>query len=151
MNKSKVTDIIRINAKALLLLLLSLIMSNSILAIEPDSIWYDSITNVRTHLQRPDTLTPYTCSLHFFGKNKNGSSKAPGLQALIEDLSINALVLGWDHFVTDREWARITNATLRQNLSGGWVWDNDSFSGNQFAHPYHGSMFYNTAREHGLS
>ena len=151
MNKSKVTDIIRINAKALLLLLLSLIMSNSILAIEPDSIWYDSITNVRTHLQRPDTLTPYTCSLHFCGKNKNGSSKAPGLQALIEDLSINALVLGWDHFVTDREWARITNATLRQNLSGGWVWDNDSFSGNQFAHPYHGSMFYNTAREHGLS
>ena len=38
MNKSKVTDIIRINAKALFLLLLSLIMSNSILAIEPDSI-----------------------------------------------------------------------------------------------------------------
>lgn len=119
--------------------------------VQPDSVWYDSITGTRIHLQRPDTLAPYTCSLHFFGKHANGSPKAPALQALVEDIGINALVFSWDHFVTDRDWARVTNATLRQNLTGGWVWDNDSFSGNQFAHPYHGGMFYNAARKHGLS
>lgn len=134
-----------------LLLMLLLMTCSELQAIEPDSIWYDSITGIRTHLQRPDTLTPYTCSLHFFGKKPDGTAKSPGLQSLVEDLSINALVLSWDHFVTDREWARITDKTIEQNLTGGWVWDNDSFSGNQFAHPYHGSMFYNAAREHGLS
>ena len=126
-------------------------MSTMVHAVEPDSIWHDSITGIRTHLQHPDTLTPYTCSLHFFGKHPDGSPKQPALQAMIENIGINALVFSWDHFVTDRAWARVTNATLRQNLTGGWVWDNDSFSGNQFAHPYHGSMFYNAAREHGLS
>ena len=119
--------------------------------IQPDSVWNDSITNIRTHLQRPDTLTPYSCALHFFGKKPNGAPKLPGLQALVEDIGINALVLGWDHFVTDRDWARVTNASLRQNLTESWVWDNDSFSGNQFSHPFHGSMFYNAAREHGNS
>ena len=118
---------------------------------EPDSVWIDSITGIYTHIQRPDTLTPYTCALHFFGKNSNGAPKHPGVQALIEDIGINALVFSWNHFVTDRDWARVTNATLHENFTEGWVWDNDSFSGNQFSHPYHGSMFYNAAREHGLS
>lgn len=120
-------------------------------ATENDSIWHDSITGTRMHLQRVEALTPYHCSLHFFGQKPDGSPKSPALQALVEDIGINALVFSWDHFVTDREWARVTNSTLHQNLNGGWVWDNDSFSGNQFSHPYHGSMFYNAAREHGLS
>ena len=69
----------------------------------------------------------------------------------IEVARPDSLVFSWNHFVTDRDWARVTSTTLHRNLSGGWVWDNDSFSGNQFSHPYHGSMFYNAAREHGLS
>lgn len=117
----------------------------------PDSVWYDSITGTRTHLQRTDTLTPHTCSLHFFGKKPDGTPKAPALQALVEDLSINALVLGWDYYVQHREWARVSRHVIKRNITGGWVWDSDSFSGNQFAHPYHGGMFYNAAREHGLS
>ena len=28
--------------------------------------------------------------------------------------------------MTDRDWARVTSTTLHRNLSGGWVWDNDS-------------------------
>lgn len=120
-------------------------------AVVNDSIWHDSITGTRIHLQKHDTLTPYTCPLHFFGKKPNGGPRNPALQALAEDLAINALVFSWDHFITDREWARVNSHSLRTNLTDGWVWDNDSFSGNQFSHPYHGSMFYNAAREHGLS
>lgn len=119
--------------------------------VEPDSIWYDSITGTRTHLQRTDTLMPHSCALHFFGKKPDGTAKLPGLQALVEDLSINALVLGWDYYVQDRVWARVSRHVIEDNLTGSWVWDNDSFSGNQFAHPFHGSMFYNAARQHGLS
>ena len=117
----------------------------------PDSIWYDSITGVRTHLQIADTLYKDNCPLHIFGKNTDGTPKLPALQALVEDLGVNALVFGWDRFVTRREWANVTGRVLHDNITGGWVWDSDSFSGNQFAHPYHGGMFYNSAREHGLS
>lgn len=31
------------------------------------------------------------------------------------------------------------------------MWDNDQFSTNQFAHPYHGSLYFNSARTHGLN
>lgn len=117
----------------------------------PDSVWQDSITGIRTHLQHVDSLAPYKCPLHLFGKKADGTPKQPALQAMIENIGINALVLGWDHYVQHREWTEITNKVLERNLTGAWVWDNDSFSGNQFAHPYHGSMFYNAAREHGLS
>lgn len=116
-----------------------------------DSVWYDSITGIRTHLQKVDSITPYTCPIHLFGRDADSTPTAPALQALVEDIGINALVFSWDHFVTDRNWARINSHTVHKNLTGGWVWDNDSFSGNQFSHPYHGGMFYNAAREHGLS
>ena len=139
------------NLLVLLYILCCICPLHAIEVARPDSIWHDSITGIRTHLQRPDSLTPYSCSLHFFGKKANGTPQTPGLQAFIEDMGINALVFSWNHFVTDRDWARVTSTTLHRNLSGGWVWDNDSFSGNQFSHPYHGSMFYNAAREHGLS
>lgn len=119
--------------------------------VEPDSVWYDSITGIRTHLQRTDTLTPHSCALHFFGKKPDGTAKLPGLQALVEDLSINGLLLSYDYYVQHRVWARVSRHVIKDNLTHGWVWDNDSFSGNQFAHPFHGSMFYNTARQHGLS
>lgn len=134
-----------------LLFVLSTITCLGVECSEPDSVWNDSITSVRTHLQRPDTLAPYTCALHFFGKKPNGTPKLPGLQALVEDIGINVLVFGYDRYIQNRVWTHITNDVLKDNLTGGWVWDNDSFSGNQFAHPFHGSMFYNTAREHGLS
>src|SRR5574344_103130 len=137
----------------LLYLLMSAFVGSTYAAdhLNTDSVWYDPITGTRTHLQRVDSITPYTCSLHFFGKKEDGSCKLPGIQALIEDLCINGLVLGWDRYIQDREWARVTSKDLHRNLHDGWVWDSDSFSGNQFSHPFHGSMFYNAAREHGLS
>ncbi len=104
-----------------------------------DSVWYHQVTGKRIHLQRLsgiDTLV-YT--------------KPNALKALAKDLSINALVLGWDYYVQDRVWARISRDVLEEHFSKPPVFDNDSYSGNQFSHPYHGSMFYNTARNEGLS
>lgn len=72
-------------------------------------------------------------------------------QALAEDLGVNAVILGFDRYVQNRDYARVTGATIKHNFRTGFVWDNDSFSGNQFSHPYHGSMFYNAARQNGLN
>lgn len=104
-----------------------------------DTVWADSATFGRIHLQRlapADTLRQL---------------KPNALKPVLESLAINFGVWGWDHFVTDRAWADIDIHSVRRNLKNEWVLDHDSFSGNQFSHPFHGSMFYSAARYHGHS
>ena len=42
-------------------------------------------------------------------------------------------------------------SSVRRNLRGPWVVDNDPFDINQFAHPYQGSLYHGAARSAGLS
>lgn len=42
-------------------------------------------------------------------------------------------------------------ASIRRNLRGPWVVDNDPFKINQFAHPYQGSLYHGAGRATGLS
>ena len=78
--------------------------------------------------------------------------KPKPLLGLAETVLLNTAVLSWDYFFFDnREWAKVTSKSIKNNLSSYWEWDDDSFSGNLFSHTYHGSMFFNTARENGMS
>lgn len=114
--------------------------TDSICSIESgDSLWYDPVSGDHVHLQR---LAPYDSLVVV---------KPNALKALGVDLGINVAVLAWDYYVQNRDYARISRGVLKEHFKYGFNWDNDSFSGNQFAHPYHGGMFYNSAREHGLS
>jgi hypothetical protein len=70
--------------------------------------------------------------------------------ALGEVTAVNVLVWSIDRYVLDREWARISLKSWEQNLRSGFVWDDDEFGTNQFAHPYHGSLYYNAARDNGF-
>jgi len=72
------------------------------------------------------------------------------LIALGEVTAVNVLVWSVDRYVLDREWARISLKSWEQNLRSGFVWDDDEFGTNQFAHPYHGSHYYNAARDNGF-
>lgn len=49
-----------------------------------------------------------------------------------------------------REWARISLDSMRANLTGEWIYDDDIFSVNQLGHPYGGALLYNAARSSGL-
>lgn len=109
------------------------------MAQQEDSISYHPITCERVHLQRlddEDTLV---------------AVRPNALKGLLEDELLNVSILSYDAFVQNRDWAHLTWRTLETNFTHKPVWDTDSYSGNQFSHPYHGSLFYNTAREHGLS
>ncbi|HXE48602.1 MAG TPA: DUF3943 domain-containing protein [Ramlibacter sp.] len=44
----------------------------------------------------------------------------------------------------------VSIASIRRNLHGPWVVDNDPFKINQFAHPYQGSMYHGAGRASGL-
>ena len=112
---------------------------NNELELHKDSVWVDKVTGRIMHQQKLvgiDTLVVI---------------KPNPIKALYTDLGIDAAVLAWDRFVQTREYSEITHNVLHQHFSNKPVWDNDSFSGNQFAHPYHGAMCYNAARNAGLS
>ena len=57
----------------------------------------------------------------------------------------------FDRFVLDADYAQTTMHTWRHNFEHGFVWDNDQFSTNLFAHPYHGNLYFNAARSSGLN
>jgi hypothetical protein len=52
-------------------------------------------------------------------------------------------------YLQDEEWARISTDTVRENFRTGFEYDSDTFVGNQFGHPYHGSAYFNAARSNG--
>ncbi|MFV0391816.1 MAG: DUF3943 domain-containing protein [Paludibacteraceae bacterium] len=63
----------------------------------------------------------------------------------------NLGVWAFDRFVIDGEYARISLQTMKKNLETGFVWDNDKFVTNLFAHPYHGGLYFNAARSNGMN
>ena len=71
--------------------------------------------------------------------------------AALEVTGINLLVHAFDRFVMEEEFAQVNLHTIHRNLRTGFVWDNDQFSTNLFAHPYHGNLYYNAARSNHLS
>ncbi|MCY1022752.1 DUF3943 domain-containing protein [Pyxidicoccus sp. MSG2] len=68
-----------------------------------------------------------------------------------EVTGINLTLWAFDRYVTGKSWARVDLHTWKSNLSTGFVWDDDPFSENQFAHPYAGSLYFNAARDNGFS
>ena len=76
--------------------------------------------------------------------------KRPWLAAA-EATGINVMVFSFDRFVMNEDFSQVNIHTIGHNLRTGFVWDNDPFSTNLFAHPYHGNLYFNSARSNGLS
>ena len=49
------------------------------------------------------------------------------------------------------DWANVSYDTLGKSLSAGFVWDGDKLPTNFFEHPYHGALYFTSARAAGLS
>src|SRR5574344_2586416 len=72
-------------------------------------------------------------------------------KAGVEAFGLNMAVQSFDRFVLNADYAKISLSSIRHNIKNGFVWDNDQFSTNLFAHPYHGGLYFNCARSNGLS
>ena len=72
-------------------------------------------------------------------------------RAAAEAFGLNVGVWAFDRYAMNQDFAKISINTIRHNIKTGFVWDNDQFSTNLFAHPYHGSLYFNTARSNGMS
>ena len=71
--------------------------------------------------------------------------------ALAQATGINVFVHCFDRFALNADFAKTTMHTWRDNFKNGFVWDNDQFSTNLFMHPYHGNLYFNSARSQGLT
>lgn len=71
--------------------------------------------------------------------------------AAAEATGINVFVHCFDRFVMGEDFAKTTLHSIGHNIRNGFVWDNDQFSTNLFAHPYHGNLYFNAARSNGLT
>jgi hypothetical protein len=72
------------------------------------------------------------------------SYAVPLVEAVLMNLSLNAgaQLVGYP-------WAEISPGSIRRNLTNPWVWDEDAFSINHFAHPYGGAWPFLAARSTG--
>ena len=68
-----------------------------------------------------------------------------------EVMAINIGLSLFNNYVTNAEFAKISFKSVSHNLDTGFVWDDDMFVTNQFGHPYHGGLYFTTARSLGYS
>lgn len=81
------------------------------------------------------------------------SHRFPHLKASITTTASNIALNRVNRYIlpSGREWADVSWASWKENLRHTPEWDWDLFTTNWFAHPYAGSMYYNSARTVGLS
>ena len=70
--------------------------------------------------------------------------------AVAQVVGINTFVNRVDALVFQETWARSGTRAWSRNLRLGWEWDEDAFTTNMFAHPYHGGLYFNAGRSNGL-
>ena len=66
--------------------------------------------------------------------------------ALLQAVGIDMGIWAWDRYVAQRTWAMIDFNSIRRNIEEGWVYDDNSFQGNQLGHPYHGGLHQRSGR-----
>ena len=71
--------------------------------------------------------------------------------AASEVFGINMGVWAFDRYVIKGGFAYINLNSMQRNMRKGFHWDNDKFATNLFSHPYHGSLYYNSARSNGMN
>ncbi len=64
-------------------------------------------------------------------------------------LAVNGLTWFYNWHVQRWAWANVGTRSWWENLNGGFAWDDDAFGANQLAHPYHGGLYFNSARASG--
>lgn len=69
--------------------------------------------------------------------------------AAVGVMTLNGLPWAYNWYVQRWSWSNIGTQAWGANLRRGFEWDNDCFLDNHLAHPYHGSLYLNSARSAG--
>ncbi len=72
-------------------------------------------------------------------------------RAVGETFGLNVGLWAFDRYVLKGHYSYISLKTIKANFKHGFDWDNDHLSTNMFAHPYHGSLYFNAGRANGFN
>jgi len=79
----------------------------------------------------------------------DAAAPSPLLLPAAEIVAFDVLLNRYNHRFSGSTDYDVTLSSIRRNLRGPWVVDNDPFRVNQFAHPYQGSLYHGAARSLG--
>lgn len=79
------------------------------------------------------------------------SDKPKPIEAFLLTTGINCGVWAFDRYVLNADYAKIDFKSIGDNFNKGLVWDNDKMETNMIMHPYHGSLYFNSARSNGFN
>jgi hypothetical protein len=78
--------------------------------------------------------------------------RAPLWRPVCEVLTAQLIPFTFNNFSTKPNISKISFHSIRENLNfKNWEFDDDKFLTNQFAHPYHGNLYFNAFRSNGYS
>jgi hypothetical protein len=80
----------------------------------------------------------------------NGGAHKSYVLPVVEIVAMDAALNLGGRLLVDRAEFTVTPASIRRNLRGPWVVDEDPFQINQLGHPYQGAMYHGIARSNGL-
>jgi hypothetical protein len=81
-----------------------------------------------------------------WGQGEGKSLWVPAADILLFDTVLNR----FDYYTIGKHDYDVSGHVWSEHFKNKWVFDNDPFSINQFAHPYQGSMYHGFARSAGL-
>lgn len=98
-----------------------------------------SIRHESTVVQKPDSV-----DLQYYSKKNAWAATG-------QIFGLNMLIWSFDRYALKSDFAYIGFKSIRDNLKGGFYWDNDQMGTNMFLHPYHGNLYFNSARSRGFN
>lgn len=96
------------------------------------------------HKQVAPIELPDSADLSFY-------SKKNWIMASSQIVGLNMGLWAFNRYAQKAEFAYIDINTIKANLKKGFVWDNDQMGTNMFLHPYHGNLYFNSARSNGYN
>lgn len=93
-------------------------------------------------------FTSYGDLLH---DDPNYNRRQPLWKPAAQVVGVNALFMGFNRYVTQADYAYVSPATWKTNLTTAPEWDADGFRINFIGHPYQGSLYFNAARSQGYN
>ncbi len=70
---------------------------------------------------------------------------------IAESIGLNLALASFNSYIMDSEFAKISFKSIEHNFERGFSTDADGFLTNMFAHPFHGSIYFNLARSSGYN
>jgi hypothetical protein len=113
------------------------------MAATPPDPWVGAADSAVTDSTKQTPQVPYTVDA--WGQRKDYAL------ALGEVLLVNGIVWLYNEYPRGANFTQINPRSWYNNLSGGWTYDDNHFANNQFAHPFHGSLYYSAARANGFN